>query len=100
MSEKTIVNAIIKYLKTLNYCFCFKEHGGIYSTSGIPDIIACIGGRFVAFEVKTPSGKLSMLQESMLKKINSAKGIACKVTSVEEVKAIVAGLTEKSEVTS
>lgn len=94
MTEKDLTNKILKYLKTVPYCFAWKEHGGIYGTAGIPDIIACIGGRFVAFEVKTPSGKLTMLQKSTLQKIDAAKGTACKVTSVEDVKKILDDLED------
>ncbi|MDY4785107.1 VRR-NUC domain-containing protein [Pygmaiobacter massiliensis] len=94
MAEKDIVNAILRYLKSVPDCFCWKEHGGMYGTAGIPDIIACIGGRFVAFEVKTPTGKLTKLQELTLQRIENAKGKACKVTSVEEVKRILEHLED------
>ncbi|GHU35934.1 hypothetical protein FACS1894105_05450 [Clostridia bacterium] len=57
-----------------------------------PDIICCLNGRFVAFEVKTPSGTLTKLQEITLQRINAAKGDAYKVTSVDEVTAIVNNL--------
>ena len=87
--ESAIVASILRDLKTVPRCFAWKEHGGIYSTAGLPDIICCIDGRFAAFEVKTPTGRLTKLQSSTLAKIQEAKGIACKVTSVEEVKAIV-----------
>jgi len=63
MAEKQIVTAIMKYLKTVPDCFFWKTHGGMYGTAGIPDIICCIGGKFIAFEVKTMSGKLTKLQE-------------------------------------
>ena len=88
MLEKDIVAAIMRYLKTVPMCFAWKEHGGMYGTAGIPDVIVCFRGRFVAFEVKTPSGKLTKLQETMITKIRAAKGEACKVTSVEEVRKI------------
>jgi hypothetical protein len=88
MLEKDITAAIMRHLKTKPECFCWKEHGGMYGTAGIPDIICCISGRFVAFEVKQPSGKLTKLQEAMITKIKAAKGEAFKVTSVEEVKEI------------
>ena len=54
MKEKTIADKILKYLKAQSECFAFKEHGGMYGTAGIPDIICCYKGQFVAFEVKTP----------------------------------------------
>ena len=88
MLEKDIVKAIFKYLKTVPNCFSWKEHGGMYGTAGIPDIICCYCGIFFAFEVKTETGKLTKLQESTIRKIKEAKGQAFKVTSVEEVKQI------------
>ena len=88
MLEKDIVKSILKYLKTVPNCFSWKEHGGMYGTAGNPDIICCYCGRFVAFEVKTETGKLTKLQESTIRKIKEAKGHAFKVTSVEEVKQI------------
>ena len=88
MKEKTITNQILKHLKSLPECFAFKEHGGLYGTSGIPDIIVCYKGKFVAFEVKTENGKLSKLQEVTIRKIQSAQGLALNVTSLDEVKTI------------
>ena len=88
MTEKDIVTAIMRYLKTVPQSFCWKEHGGMYGTAGLPDIICCIGGRFIAFEVKTPKGKLTKLQEITITKIKAAKGEAHKVTSVKEVQSI------------
>lgn len=92
MKEKTITNQILKHLKSLPECFAFKEHGGLYGTSGIPDIIVCYKGKFLAFEVKTEKGKLSKLQEMTIAKIQKANGMAFKVTSLEEVKEILKGV--------
>lgn len=88
MIEKDIVTAIMRFLKTVPDCFAWKTHGGMYGTAGIPDIVCCYKGRFVGFEVKTPAGRLTKLQESMITKIKAAKGKAFKVVSVEEVKSI------------
>lgn len=88
MKEADIVKAIIKYLRTVPRCFCWKEHGGMYGTAGIPDIIACIDGRFYGFEVKTEIGKPTKLQEATIRKITAAGGTAVVVRSVEEVVAV------------
>lgn len=88
MLEKDIVSRIMKYLKTVPRCFCWKEHGGMYGTSGIPDIIACVDGRFFAFEVKTETGKPTALQEATIRKILAAGGTAVVVHSVDEVRGI------------
>lgn len=92
MKEKTITNQILKHLKSCPECFAFKEHGGLYGTSGIPDIICCYRGKFVAFEVKTEQGRLSKLQEVMIERIRQAGGVAAKVTSLAEVKDILKGV--------
>lgn len=86
MLEKDIVAAILRHLKQRPRCFAWKTHGGMYGTAGIPDIIACIDGRFYAFEVKQPGGRLTRLQEATLDQLQAAGGAAFKVTSVEEVK--------------
>ena len=96
MLEREIVAAIMRYLKDLPGCFAWKTHGGMYGTAGIPDIVACIHGRFCAFEVKQPSGKLTRLQEAALKKIEDAGGVAGKVTSVEDVKRLLADMEPAS----
>lgn len=88
MNESGIVKTILKYLKTQSECFFWKEHGGMYGTAGIPDIIACIGGKFYGFEVKTERGRATALQEATIRKIQSAGGIAVVVRSVEDVKAV------------
>jgi hypothetical protein len=78
----------MRYLKTVPNCFAYKTHGGLYGTAGLTDVVCCYCGRFMDFEVKTPTGKLTKLQETMITKIKAAKGEAFKVTSVEEVKLI------------
>lgn len=88
MTEKDIVQSILRYLKAVPHCFAWKTHGGMYGTAGIPDIIACIDGRFFAFEVKTAIGQVTPLQETTIRKILAAGGTAAVVRSVDEVRAI------------
>ena len=91
MLERDVVAAIKKYLATLGGdIFFWKEHGGPYGTSGIPDIICCYKGRFLGLEAKLPRGKLTELQKRALNRINAAGGIARRVESVDDVKAIIA----------
>ena len=91
MLEKDIVAAIKRYLGTLGEdVFFWKEHGSPYGTSGVPDIICCYKGRFLGLEAKLPGGRLTALQKQALEKINRAGGIARRVESVDDVKAIIA----------
>ena len=91
MAEKELAAKILRYLKTVPRCFAWKEHGGMYGTAGIPDIIACIDGRFYAFEVKTSEGKTTKLQDATLRKILAAGGRAFVVRSVDEVRTAIGG---------
>lgn len=88
MREKIIENKIKTYLKSKG-AYYFKHHGGQFSQVGVPDIIACYKGRFIAIEVKNETGKTSPLQDINLKMINDAGGIAIVARSVEEVKDII-----------
>lgn len=91
MKESDIVRAILKYLKTVSGCFAWKEHGGMYGTAGIPDIICCYCGRFYGFEVKTETGEPTELQKATIRKIQKAGGTALVVGSVDEVRAVIDG---------
>lgn len=91
MKEADIVRAILKYLKSVPGCFAWKEHGGMYGTAGIPDVICCYGGRFYGFEVKTDTGQPTELQKAAIRKILAAGGTALVVRSVAEVRAVIEG---------
>lgn len=91
MKEADIVRAILRYLKALPGCFAWKEHGGMYGTAGIPDVICCFGGRFYGFEVKTNVGRSTDLQKATIRKIQAAGGTALIVRSVDEVRVIMEG---------
>lgn len=99
MLERDLVAAIKKYLASLGGdVFYFKEHGGPYGTSGVPDIICCYKGRFMGFEAKLPHGKLTELQRRAISKILRAGGIAGRVESVEDVKAMIRHVDENLKV--
>ena len=84
LKEKAVENKIKKWLKDKGYWF-FKVHGSIFQPSGIPDILACIDGKFVAIEVKrTKGGVVSPLQKAQIAKIKENGGIAGVATSMEE----------------
>lgn len=72
-SEKNFENKIKVYLKSIGAYF-IKTHGDRFSRVGVPDIIACINGHFVAVEVKAENGKPSELQLYHLEQIQKAGG--------------------------
>jgi len=89
LKEKDLIKAIGNYLKSVPNLFFWKEHGGMYGTAGIPDIIVCYKGRFIAFEAKVGRNKPTVLQEQTIKQIIRSGGYAVVVTSVEAVREII-----------
>jgi Holliday junction resolvase len=81
--EQQIQKKILDYLKAQGH-FAFKVVTA--NRNGIPDIVACIEGEFVAFEVKQPGKKASPIQEIQISRIWDAGGQAYVVTSVDHVK--------------
>lgn len=91
--EKMFENKIKRYLKERG-CYCVKYFGCNYSTSGTPDILACVNGYFLAIEVKAPEGKPSELQLVKIDEIRKAGGFAYVVypSGWERLKDIIDGL--------
>ena len=88
MKESQLIQNIRKYLQSLPECFFWKEHGGQYGTAGIPDIIVCHKGRFIALEAKVGRNQPTRLQAATIEQIKRAGGKAEVVRTVEEVKRI------------
>ena len=86
MKEQALIDQIKAYLNGMPQLFYWKEHGGIYGTAGIPDIIICFKGRFIGLEVKAKGRKTTVLQQITINRINKAGGTAVVVYSLEEVK--------------
>ena len=74
------------FLKSLPNCWYVKVI--TCNRNGTPDIIACIDGRFFAFEVKTPNGRVAPIQDAQISAITLAGGSAHVVRSVDDVKKI------------
>jgi len=75
-TEKNFENRIKAFLSGRGAWFLKYWGGGQYTKSGIPDILACVNGKFVAIEVKAPTGKPSELQLYNLRTIEEAGGFA------------------------
>lgn len=88
MRESQLILNIRKYLDTIPGCFYWKEHGGQYGTAGIPDIIVCHKGKFIALEAKVGRNQPTRLQAATIELIRRAGGVAAVVRSVDEVKEI------------
>ena len=70
------VKAKVKALLKKYNIYHFMPATGGYGRSGVPDIIACMHGRFLAIECKAGNGKLTPLQLRELALIEEAGGLA------------------------
>ena len=74
-AEKNFENRIKAFLEDEG-CWFVKFFANAYTKSGIPDILCCCNGYFVAVEVKASNGKPSELQKMNVRKINEINGFA------------------------
>lgn len=75
-AEKQFENKVKKFL-TDNGCWVLKYWAGAaFTQSGIPDLLVCCNGYFVAIELKAPNGKPSDLQKYQIRQIKKAGGVA------------------------
>lgn len=75
-AEKTFENKIKKFLESEGCWFIKYWAGSQFTKAGIPDILACVNGYFVAIEVKAQNGRPSELQLYNIQKIRDAGGFA------------------------
>lgn len=95
--EKKVVNATLAALRSRGG-FWFKTHGGPFQLAGLPDILGCYRGRFIAFEVKRDAtGKPTPLQAYYLKKIRAAGGVATLIFTTEQALARLDRIDERQE---
>lgn len=73
--EKIFENKIKKFLDE-EKCWYVKFFANGYTKKGIPDLLCCVNGFFLAIEVKAENGKATELQKWNIEKIKQAGGRA------------------------
>ena len=92
--ESKVKAAVTKILRKYNVYYFFAAMNG-YGRSGVPDIICCVNGKFLAIECKAGKNETTELQEKEMHKIQSAKGsaIVARETNLELIETIVKELS-------
>ena len=95
--EKKVKNKVVEVLKAHGVYYFFPATYGM-GRSGVPDIICCYKGRFVAIECKAGAGKTTALQDRELAAIKAAGGVQMVVNekTVGEV-AVLLNVLRKTE---
>lgn len=73
--EKKVKDQVVKTLKANGVYYFFPATYGM-GRSGVPDIICCVDGRFLAIECKAGDNKPTALQEREMSAITTAGGSA------------------------
>jgi Holliday junction resolvase len=73
--EKRVKEKVVRVLKEESVYYFFPATHG-YGRSGVPDIIACVNGRFLAIECKAGANKPTALQISEIEAIRRNNGVA------------------------
>jgi len=71
--ESKVKSSVTTILKKLGIYYFYPVTGG-YGSSGVPVIIFCYNGVFVAIECKVGHNKPTSLQEAQMQKIRQAGG--------------------------
>ena len=93
-TEQQIQTHILAYLKAVPNCWVVKIIQA--NKNGVADILCCLNGRFIALEVKTPTGKTSLIQDYQLAQITAAGGVCAVVRSLDDVKNVIDGCQTQS----
>lgn len=91
MAEREVVSRIRAYLlgSHAKRVWILKTHGSAMQAKGVPDLLVCLGGRFLAIETKRASGMAaSAIQERTIHEIREAGGIAGVAASVADAQVL------------
>lgn len=86
--EKKLQDKCIEYLKSKGIYY-LNLYGDGFSGKGKPDLLTCINGRFVAFELKAGSNGLQDDQKIHKARIERSGGLHYAPYTLEEFKNIV-----------
>jgi len=76
MKESQFQKKVIQFLKEKDVWHVKYWAGAQYTKEGVPDILACINGKFHGIELKTDVGKPTKLQLYNIRKIKESGGEA------------------------
>lgn len=91
--EKKVKDKVKKVLEKVGCYYFFPATGG-FGKSGVPDIVICFKGHFVAIECKAGGNKPTALQELNLSQIkqNGGHSIVVNEDNLNDVEAWITGI--------
>jgi hypothetical protein len=97
--EKKVKDKCVKLLKAHDVYYFFPATHG-FGRSGVPDIICCVNGRFLAVECKAGENKPTALQEKEMADIRKQNGIAIVINedNLTMLGSILRGLLDEEDI--
>ena len=88
--EKKVKDKVVKLLKQHGVYYFFPATYGM-GRSGIPDIVCCLSGKFIAIECKAGNNRTTPLQDREIQSIKNSGGVAMIVneTNIDQVEACI-----------
>lgn len=93
-SEVRLQKQVTDYLKE-NNIYYLNIHGGGYTAKGAPDLLICIDGQFVAFELKVGNNKMQPDQIIHKRRIERSSGQHFTPRTLDEAKEIIKKIREE-----
>jgi len=77
MKENYLQSKVIKWLNNTykDDIVVYNIHGNSFQKKGIPDLLICYKGRFIALELKQENGRLSEIQKYRIQKLINAGAV-------------------------
>lgn len=93
MQPEARISQKIRLMVKLRGGFAFKVWGNAQMMTGLPDLICCYRGVFVAFETKTPEGKEPTARQLYVHGIiKRAGGVVAVPRSVADARNVLRGI--------
>jgi Holliday junction resolvase len=73
--ERKVKKKVVSILDEFGAYYFYSVTGG-YGRSGVPDIVGCYKGKFIAIECKAGKGKTTALQDKNINAIRAQNGRA------------------------
>jgi Holliday junction resolvase len=73
--ERKVKKKVVRILDEFGAYYFYPVTGG-YGRSGVPDIVGCYKGKFIAIECKAGKGKTTALQDKNINAIRAQNGRA------------------------
>jgi len=89
-SEAALQRRVLRWLRARPKSWTIKVPGTVL-TGGLPDVFHVERGRFYAFELKAPRGRVTPLQALCLNRIRAAGGVAVVARSLDDVRRVLEG---------